>query len=271
MWWKVYFWITVGELVLQVLGLFVNPGVRIAIQIVMLLIFAIAVAGMYSFAFQKKLLTQVFWQYFMWIYGLLDLIYLIYAAAPRAPIISSLSFLQIYPNQGFIDVLIGVAIDIPLLYAMYHLTKEEPFAKPVEKKTKQEPYRWGMIQTALWGYSAVLIFYLFVMAFFPVQDATVHKNQVSDPLLVSATFAPLVLFWLWVVLRFKRYRWNWWRTTLAANGLLYSGIIFWNIFFPQADPTTQTTISGVDLIGLAQLAIMLLGLWIFGRTQFGKM
>ena len=271
MWWKIYFWITVGELLLQFLGLFVNPGTHIATQIVVFFIFAIAVIGMYGYAFQKRIFSQLFWQYFTGIYVLIDLIYLIYAAFSHAPVISSLSFLEVYPNPALFDVLVGVAIDIPLIYAMYRLTKDEPFAKEKEvKKAKGESYRWGMTQTALWGYSIVLVFYLFVIAFFPVGNATVVKDQASDPYFIAGTFAPLIIFWIWVVLQYKKYKWNWWRTTLAANGILYSGMIFWGIIFSQKEQGVQSNLGGIDIISLLQLLIMLLGLWVFGRTQFQK-
>lgn len=269
MWWKIYFWITIVELVLQFLGLFVNPGIRIATQIAIMIVFAIAVVGMYGFAFHKKLATQLFWQYFTWIYALLDLVYLVYAAAPTAPVLSNLSFLQIYPNQTFLEILLGVGIDIPLVYAMYRLTKDEPFAKkPVT--TKNEPFRWGMIQTALWGYSVVLIFYLLLVFLLPSGDSPVAKKEASDPTYVAGMFAPLVIFWVWVVLQYKKYKWNWWRTTLALNGLLYSGIIFWGIFFPQEELSSQASMAGIDVISLLQLLIMLLGLWVFGKTQFHR-
>lgn len=271
MWWKLYFWITIIEAVLGFLGIFITPGYHIATQIIMAVIFLVAVIGMYSYAFRKKLLTQLFWQYFTGIYVLIDLIYLVYAAAPQAQGISALSFLSIYKETSFVDTLIGVGLDLPLIYALFRLTKDKPY-RLAEKKVsaKNTTYRWGMLQTALWGYSIVLVFYLLLTSFFPSADTTVTKHEAADPYNLAGTFVPLMLFWLWVIAKYKQYKWNWWRTTLAANGLLYSGMIFWGILFPQKEQAVQSGFMGIDIISLLQLLIMLLGLWVFGRTQFVK-
>jgi hypothetical protein len=268
MWWKLYFIITLGEFGLIALGLFSTPGMHIATQIVMAILFFIAVVGVYSYVFRKKLLNQLFWQYFLGIYILIDLVYLIYSAAPNAPILSSLSFLAVYDNTTFIETLIDVAIDIPLMYAIYRLTKEDPYAEKGGKVTKKAaPYKWGMIQTALWGYSSVLIFFLLILTLIPSANQGAGQSESSDPYYFTSLFAPLLIFWLWVVAQYKIYKWNWWRATLAANGLLYSGMIFSQIIFPQPDQSVQ---SGFDFVSVLQLLIMLLGLWVFGRTQFQK-
>ena len=268
MWWKFYFIITLGEVGLIALGLFASPGIHIATQIVMSILFFIAVLGVYAYVFRKKILNPLFWQYFLGIYILIDLVYLIYSAAPHAPLVSSLSFLAVYDNTTILDTLIDVAIDIPLMYAIYRLTKEDPYAEKEKKvATKRASYRWGMIQTALWGYSVVLIFFLLIITLIPSANQTAGKPESSDPYYFTSLFAPLLFFWLWVLAQYKIYKWNWWRTTLAANGLLYSGMIFSQIIFPQTDQSIQ---SGFDFVSILQLLIMLLGLWVFGRTQFQK-
>jgi hypothetical protein len=264
--WKLYFFIAICEAILAVTGLFFNPGYHVFTQTVMAGIFLIALYGLYEYVFHKELLTKLFWQYFLGIYILTDVLYLIYATAPHAPIISSLAFLTIYKDDTYLllNAIIGVLIDIPLLYALYRLTKEEVY--PQKKLTaKIIRNKWGMLQTALWGYSFIIVLFLFILSFF--QSDSGNKNISLDEnsmLFITILFIPLLMFWLWVVLFYKRYRWNWWRTTLVANALLYTGFLIFGALFPS----TEKGASGFDVISILQLFILLLSLYFFGREQF---
>lgn len=264
--WKLYFFIAVCESILVITGLFFDPGYHIFTQAVMAGIFLIALFGLYEYVFHKQIVSKLFWQYFLGIYILIDILYLIYSLAPHAPFISSLAFLTIYKNDSslLLNAIIGVAIDIPLLYALYQLTKEEvhPQRKIAAKAVR---YKWGMLQTALWGYSFILTLFLFILSFF--QTNSTNKSVPTDngsSIFIFVLFAPLILFWLWIVLCYKRYKWNWWRTTLVANSLLYTGFLIFGALFPTAEKGT----SGFDIVGILQLFILLLGLYVFGRGQF---
>jgi hypothetical protein len=265
MWWKIYFGITIVEAILGTASIFIAPGIHIFSQIIYAVIFLVAVVGLYGYIFRKDILNPVFWQYFLGIYILIDVLYFIYAAAPHASFISSLSFMAINPinNLSLVSTIIGVAIDIPLLYALYRLTKGELY-EPKPKK-KEKVFRWGMIQTAFWGYASILTLFLFILAFFPGSGSGKNVDP-TDSFYTSFMFAPLLIFWLWVVFEYKQYKWNWWRTTLVANALLYSGSIIFSAFVPQ---TSQST-SGVDFIALLQLLILLISLYVFGRDQFKR-
>lgn len=264
--WKLYFVIAIGEALLAVMSLFSDPGYHIFTQIVMAIIFLIALFGLYEYVFHKQYLPKLFWQYFFGIYLLIDLLYLIYAAAPGAPLISSLSFMTIYKDDKylFLNALIGVLIDIPLLYAMYRLTKEE--VHPLPKKIKKTLFpRWGMLQMALWGYSFILTLFLFILSFFQGGDgSTKTHTDIYSIAFIAVLFAPMLLFWLWIGLQYKQYKWNWWRTTLVANGLFYSGSIIFGIIFPAS----QQGSSGFDLISILQIFILVVSLYVFGREQF---
>src|SRR5579864_2618857 len=100
--WKLYFFIAICEAVLAVTGLFFNPGYHVFTQAVMAIIFLIALFGLFEYVFHKQLIPKLFWQYFFGIYILIDVLYLIYAIAPHASIISSLSFLTIYKNDPYL-------------------------------------------------------------------------------------------------------------------------------------------------------------------------
>jgi hypothetical protein len=268
MWWKIYFGITLVEALLNILGLFTAPGIHIFTQIVVILLFLVAVVGLYGYIYRKKIFSHIFWQYFLGIYLLIDIVYLIYSAIPNAPVISFLSFLTIYKpdNYSFIEAIFGVAIDIPLLYALYQLTKEKVYDPQKKKIQKGQNYKWGMLQTALWGYSFVLTFFLFILAFFSNYSGSNAKEHADlySLTFVAVLFAPLILFWLWVVITYKNYHWNWWRTTLLANALFYSG----SIIFGVVSPSSAEASAGFDWISLVQLFILFLSLYVFGREQF---
>ena len=268
MWWKVSFWITILEALLNILSFFVEPGIHIFTQIVLFILFIIAVFGLYGYINKKKFLSPLFWQYFLGIYVLIDIIYLIYAAAPQAPLISYLSFLSIYQKDKYslISALFGVAIDIPLMVAMYRLGKGEVHEPKIKDKKKEVPYKWGMLQMALWGYSFFLTILLFIMAFIPSGEATHVSKSVEFSALATITllFVPLLIFWLWIVFSYKKYKWNWWRMTLVANALLFSGSMIFGILLPSQDKG----VVGVDFVSIVQLVILFLSLYVFGREQF---
>jgi len=265
--WKIYFIIAVAEALLAVTGLFYDPGYHIFTQIVMAVIFLIALFGLYEYVFKKQFLPKLFWQYFFGIYILIDILYLIYAVAPSAPLLSSLSFLSIYPDDKylFLNAFIGVAIDIPLLYAMYRLTKEEVY-KPKVIHKKPSFYRWGMLQMALWGYSFILTIFLFILSFFQAGGSTKASVDPYSLTFLVILFLPMILFWLWVSAQYKHYKWNWWRTTLVANALFYSGSLIYSLFSPASERGN----AGFDIFSVLQIFILLLSLYVFGREQFKK-
>src|SRR6185312_8212737 len=160
----------------------------------------------------------------------------------------------------FLNALIGVLVDIPLLYAMYRLTKEEEYGKEKNIKKNISFPRWGMIQTALWGYSSVLTFFLFIVSFFQTgADSTQTHADTYSLTFITVLFLPMILFWVWVVLQYKQYKWNWWRTTLVANALLYSGSLIYGVLFPSS----QKGSSGFDVISVLQILILMVSLYVF--------
>lgn len=266
MWWKFYFFFSLILVLLSILSFWQGPGQNIPVHIFLIVTFCIALVGLFSVAFHKKIFSRKFWLYYFWFYVLLDTVYFVLGFLP-APVLKYVTFLLVYPKPSAMDSLINTALDIPVIYAMYALWHEDLFTANSSKKKSNKPFRWGMIQTALWGYASVLIFFLFIVSFFPVGGSGSSKGGGTDPIYSTVMFAPLFIFWLWIVTQYKNYRWNWWRTTLLANGLLYSGTIIFGILFSSTGQQ-NTSGSGIDIIGILQLAILLISLYVFGRDQF---
>lgn len=265
MWWKIYFWLTLALAVVGSLGVFLIPSEVTSVIILEFLIFYLALVGLYSFVFSKHIFSSKFWKFFFWFYLFLDIVYILKVLFPEAPFQDYLSLLSAYEDESMLTVLIGLTLDIPLLIALYKLSKRE---YRVEENTqanlvpaKNAP-KWGMLQTALWGFNTVFTFILFLLSFYPTSEP---GGEASDPVSGLAIFAPLLLFWLLVVMQYKMYHWNWWRTTLVANSLLYSAIILYGLATPlPVEPTT----SGFDIISTLQIFILFLSLIVFGHDQF---
>lgn len=269
MWFKIYFWFGIVLAVVS-LATFIAPEKQnIPLHLFLIITYGIALGGLYSFAFQKSFVPQHFWKYYFWFYVLLDLVYFIYGFLPTN-YLHYFSFIAVYQENSIQDTIINTALDLPIIYAMYRLAWNKPLGFSSKKKEKK-PFRWGMIQTALWGYSSVIIFFFFVISLFsifPQNGSSTMSDQTyfSLSFIITLIFLPIFIFWLWVVIGYKNYVWNWWRTTLVANALLYSGLTVFEIFNTQSDQGS----SGFDIIGILQLIIIIVSLYVFGKDQFGE-
>ncbi|HVA96971.1 MAG TPA: hypothetical protein VND99_04915 [Candidatus Acidoferrales bacterium] len=262
MWWKIYFWIIVILDCLSILSLFDHAKQNIFLHCFLILATVPALFGLYSYAFKKHNLSKTIWKYVFLYYLIFDAVYFLIGFLPPA-YLKYVAYLLVYPDYSVPDALIDTAIDIPFLYALFKLSKGELYEPKAKKKTKKNTrFHWGMIQMALWGYSSILTFCFFVLAFFPQGDAVDTKQSVNPFFIMMVS--PLLIFWLWVLLGFKQYKWNWWRTTLIANAILYSGSIMFGMIFPQ--PQSETT--GFDIISVLQLCILLVSYYVFGKEQF---
>src|ERR1700683_466844 len=205
MWWKIYFWISIILLGISVLSFFDPSGQNIPVHIFFVLTFCAALLGLYSFAFRKTFLPQRFWKYYFWFYLFLDVIYLIYGFLPES-YLKYISFLSVYQENSWQESVINTIVDIPLIIAMYYLSRGKLLETKIKKKTSENKrFQWGMIQMALWGYAIVFTFFLFIVSFFP-DGGSSGANDTSDLLYMSVVFAPLLIFWVWVVIQYQSYR-----------------------------------------------------------------
>jgi hypothetical protein len=259
MWWKIYFGLTILLLGISILDVFSPPVLNLPVEVFLIITYCIALVGLYTYRFKRHFFPQKFWKYYFWFYLVLDIVYLALGILPSA-YLKAVSFLLVYDSNSVMDAIIDTALDIPLLYALYQLSRGEVYIPRPKKKT---PFRWGMVQTALWGYSSILTLFFFLLSFFP-QSGVDNSKPAFNPFF-TLMFAPLLIFWVWVLIQYKEYHWNWWRTTLLANALLYSGSIIFGLIFPQQVSGS----SGFDVISVLQLSILLVSFYVFGRDQVG--
>lgn len=266
MWWKVYFLFDIVLLIVSILSFFSPEQQNILAHIFLIVTYCIGLVGLYFYAFRKPLFYPRFWKIYFWFYLILDAVYFIYGFLP-AFLTHYVSFLAVYQGDTYLDSIINTVLDVPLLIALYKLPYglQSSGKKVVKKKTSADSFRWGMIQMALWGYSSVIIFFLFILAFFPSSGST-SAQDISGSAFLTIMFLPLLVFWVWILIQYKKYRWNWWRATLLANALLYSGFIVFGSLFPQSQQ--DNTAGGFDIVGILQLLILLVSLYVFGRDQF---
>lgn len=263
MWWKIYFWFGIVLTVVSMVSFFAPEKQNIPVHVFLIITYCVALVGLYSFAFQKSLISQHFWKYYFWFYILLDVIYLTYGFLPTN-YAHYVSFLAVYQDDSTQNTIINTVLDIPIIYAMYCLVWDQPLH--TSSKKQNEKYKWGMIQIALWGYSIVVTCFFFLISLLPQSGSSNLSAQTfsSFDIIVTIIFLPIFIFWLWVVIQYKKYSWNWWRTTLVANALLLSGVTVFSIF----DQQTGSGSSGFDIVGFLQVFILLLSLYIFGKDQF---
>jgi hypothetical protein len=265
MWWKIYFGLDIILGGVSVASLFDGTKQNIPIHVFLIVTYCFALVGLFTFVFKKQLFPLNFWKYYFWIYLIIDAVYFVYGFIP-SPYQKYLSFLSVYSETSVWDSVIDTALDIPLLFALYKL-KNGIFYEKMSKKTKKTRFEWGMTQMALWGYSTILTLFLFIISFFPANGGGSTKSAgeptVNTP--IALLFTPLLIFWLWILIQRKQYKWNWWRMTLVANALLYSGSIIFGILVPVSDKATG---GGFDIISTVQILILFFSLYFFGREQF---
>jgi len=132
-----------------------------------------------------------------------------------------------------------------------------------------------MVQIALWGYASVISAIFFLSTFLPsaATNTSSENGGIAQSLYGVAIIAPVFVFWLWIVLEYKKYKWNWWRITLVLNSLLYSalmvsGLLFADFMSSISEGTEVSESSGYDIIATLQFLIIFIALQVFGREQF---
>lgn len=272
-WWKVYFWLNVLLIALVTIAEFSYPTAPVGLFIADVVMYAVGIVGVYSYVFRKHIFESSFWKYFFWFTIVYSALFLLYAADPDHPIISYLSFLSYSDDKEnlLITTLTGLVLSVPYTFAMYQLSQGRFVPVPTkEDEAKEKNKKWGMVQMALWGYSIVFILVMLIISLLPsapsMAPSVTSDNDIYSGMII---FAPILAFWAWVAIEYKRYTWNWWKVTLILNSILFSGIIVFGSFFYDSAATSESS-GDMDFFGIAQILIILTGLYVFGREQFKK-
>lgn len=270
LWWKVYLWLNVALVVFAAIAEFSYPTAPPGLFIADVIIYSLALIGVYAFVFKKPIFTTEFWKYLFWFNVVYSVAFLLYAIDPNAPIINYVSNLSYGDEENLLlTTVIGILLSIPYMYAMYQLSKGYFLEPKAKENDASDNSKWGMIQTALWGYSIVFVTILILLSFIPSAASSGESGE-FDFLYTTLIFAPILLFWLWIVSTYKQYIWNWWRITLVLNSVLFSGLIVFGTLFYDSSMPTATGDAEFDIIGVLQFLIIYAGLIVFGRDQFAK-
>lgn len=272
--WKIYFWILTGILVLGTLAEVSAPSDKWGLFLFDAILLAGTCFALYGYIYKKMFLTPAFWKHFLYFNVAYGVVYLIYALFPNAPYIENLSILSYNNDNLIVYALLGVLLGLPSYFAFYRLSQGQFYEAKAEVKTNK-PLKWNMFQIALWGYGSVMSAIFFITTFFPSapSDASSASTDISQSFYGVAIVAPLLIFWLWIVLDYKKYKWNWWKITLVLNSILYSALMVIGLLFAEAmtefsEGTEVATGSGYDIIATLQFLIIFIALQVFGREQF---
>lgn len=268
--WKIYFGILCLLALLSSASIFSLPKNEIPASIIHLVIFVGELIGLYAFLFHKNIVTPTFWKYFFWLNVFLDITYFLYSFYPNFPLLHYYSYLEPGDVRPLWEIMLAVAADLPLLFALYKLSKNEFFTpkKITPQFVSPGIPQWGMIQTALWGYAFIITSIFAVSSLFPISQETRSTTVSSESYFGAIIILPIVIFWVWIIVQYKNYKKSWWRLTLLANGIVFALLMLTGLLFPAGEFSEIKY--ETDLITLLQFAVILLALYVFGKEQFKR-
>lgn len=121
MWWKIYFWVIAVFSVIGLIGLYgqltiwsFSDWLEVATSIV-------ALIGLFAYIYKKDILSSQFWKIFFWIIVISWIFNIIYAFTPLEETFPLPSWLTSKAVTNETDLLIGILISSPMVYAIYKL------------------------------------------------------------------------------------------------------------------------------------------------------
>lgn len=267
--WKIYLWFLLFTIFSVIIGLFYDAGKHIVAFITDTFFITVSTLSVYSYIYKKNYFSLLYWKIFFWLNIVYYIFSIIYSLAPDTYFTKYLSvFSQTGKPVPLIDAIIGVLFPIPLLYTAYQMSKGKFLNSKAKTKVKSRTKnnlatpRWNIFKTALWGYSTIFMSIVLLTLFFP----SGNSSGPSDSLYGIIVLAPVAAFWLAVVVKYKQYRWNWWKRTLVLNSLVYVGIIIFGMFF-LISSHAKTVSTGISYFNIVEEIIMISSLIILGRER----
>ncbi len=268
--WKIFFWALCLFTLYDLAAITSLPSGEWFPIIFHHIIFFGELVGLFAYIYGKKIGNRQFWKYFLGINIILDILSILYTLYPNAVYLQFYKYIYGNTVTDIGNLMLAVVADMPLLYAMYRLSQGE-FYMPESKKimfVSSGIPKWGLVQTALWGYSLVISTVFFLSSIFPRASSEVSSAP-TEVLYGLLMIVPMVIFWLYIILQLKYYQKNWWRLTLLANGLFISLMMVGGMIIPSDDLGGESSMAS-EFMGILQFLIMVISLYVYGREQFPK-
>jgi len=215
MWWKLYFWIIA---ILMGLSLFVGVDYYklTFIDWVGLLVSVPSLIGLFVYVYNKnKFLSIKAWQVVFWLTIVMDGIWLVLASTPVKDVLPLFLRPQATNYNNATEAIIGIVLELPILYALYQLAFNLNWYSKEEVKRVNNISLVNPIKSVWWKVASIsLVIYGFIYLFSLVSDTSLIINTYPEVKIATAIIGLLQIF-IGVFL--------WYRVSLA---LLLSAIYF---------------------------------------------
>lgn len=200
--------------------------------------------GLYSYVFRKKILSPVFWKYFLWINIVYSALYIIYTLAPNAPLINYLSYLQSIEQEssGWVEFTFSTLYTLPFLYAIYQLSKGKFRSAPKESKAVKKKKEVKKNNLARWGLFSGFLLFTEAAAFF-LYGVILNYASLPDETFLVYLLIALIIPVVAIVFKLYRVSTNKLRISLLCAVLTFMGIMGLVITSPSQvqDPNVNVT------------------------------
>lgn len=199
--WKLYFWIIA---LLIAFGLFAGELTASynAFDWVGLILSIPSLVGLFAFVYKKQISTAQIWKVIFWVSIVLDAYYLFYASTPVKDLVPV--FLRPgATSSNAIEALIGVVLELPILYALYQLAYNLQWYLKKEDSQKREFSMVSPEKTFWWQASSILlVLYGFIYLLGLAANAETFANSPTEGKIAAAIIG-LVQIIIGVLLWFR--------------------------------------------------------------------
>lgn len=195
--WKIYFWVFVPLIILTDLFSFTElsrwEGGNWSGKVEDLLL----ILGLYSYVFAKKLFSANIWKLIFWLLIGVWVLDTIYYNVHVGLVSQFLSFRARTDNPSLVEQLIGFALSVPMIYALYQIGFKDKFLKVAQSvRVPEDKKQFKKINVVWLIILTVITFGLYIPLWFLRQREAIN-NLHSPEKLSKNTF--IVIFWLSII------------------------------------------------------------------------
>lgn len=199
MWWKLYFWILA---ILLIIGLFAGELTASynTFDWIGLILSVPSLVGLFAFVYKKPISSTQVWKIVFWLTIVFDAYYLFYSSTPVKDIVPV--FLRPGATaSNAIESLIGVVLELPILYALYQLAHNPQWHLKKEDGQKREFSMVSAEKTFWWQVcSILLVIYGFLYLIGLAANSETFANSPAEGKIAAAVIGLLqiiigVLLW----------------------------------------------------------------------------